>query len=159
MNLKKIGKLGVSLLLCQLAGVIGSVFTRQSVSSWYLELKRPWFTPPSWVFAPAWITLFVLMGFSFYLVWEKGFKEREGRKALFLFFLQLALNILWSALFFGLRSPFWGLVDIIILWAAILATALVFHDISKKASFFLIPYLLWTSFALLLNLSILILNY
>ncbi len=158
MKIQKFLRLIVSVILCQGAGFIGSIFTRQSVSTWYAEIKKPSFTPPAWVFAPAWTILFILMGISFWLVWEKGLKGKKNKKAIFLFFIQLALNISWSFLFFGLRSPLYGLIEITILSGAITATIISFFKISKKAAWVLLPYLLWTGFALTLNLSIFLLN-
>ncbi len=157
--MKKFKKIIISILICQLAGVIGSFFTRQSVSTWYQTLRKPFFTPPSWLFAPAWTTLFLLMGIALYLVWEKGFEKEKNKKALFWFSTQLILNILWSAFFFGLRSPIGGLIEIIILWGVIFATIQSFYEVSKKAAYLLVPYFFWTSFALILNFSIFILNF
>jgi tryptophan-rich sensory protein len=156
--MNKIGKFIVSILVCQLAGIIGSFFTAPAIPTWYAELKKPDFVPPSWVFAPAWIFLFFLMGISLYLIWSKDLEKKEVRTSLFVFFIQLIFNILWSFLFFGLRSPLFGLYDIIILWFAIFVTILSFYRVSKWAAFLLIPYILWVSFATLLNFSIWQLN-
>ncbi|RXA17065.1 tryptophan-rich sensory protein [Methanosarcina sp. MSH10X1] len=151
-------KLLVSILLCQLAGAIGSVFTASSLENWYLLLEKPTFNPPSWVFFPVWVTLYTLMGISFYLVWEKGFQKEGVKMALLIFGVQLGLNTLWSFLFFGLKSPFYAFVEIILLWLAICLTILKFREISKLASYLLFPYLLWVSFAMLLNYYLWILN-
>lgn len=151
-------KLLGSVLLCQLAGAIGSVFTASSLENWYLLLEKPTFTPPAWVFFPAWVTLYTLMGISFYLIWEKGL-QREGVKvALLIFGVQLVLNALWSFLFFGLKSPYYAFLGIILLWLAIFLTIVKFREISKTASYLLLPYILWVSFAMLLNYYIWILN-
>jgi benzodiazapine receptor len=152
-------KIIASILICQLAGFIGSIFTAPAIPNWYAQLKKPSFTPPSWLFAPAWITLFFLMGISLYLIWNRGLERGEVKTALFIFTIQLILNILWSFLFFGLKSPLLGLVDIVLLWFAILVTILSFYRISPKAAFLLIPYILWVSFATLLNFSIWQLNF
>jgi translocator protein len=151
-------KLFTSILLCQLAGAIGSVFTASSLENWYLLLEKPAFTPPSWVFFPAWVTLYTLMGISLYLVWEKGLQKQEVKTAMFIFGVQLGLNALWSFIFFGLRSPYYAFVEIILLWLAIFLTILKFRPISKIASYLLLPYILWVSFAMLLNYNIWILN-
>jgi len=151
-------KLLASILLCQLAGTIGSIFTASSLESWYLLLERPAFTLPSWVFFPAWVTLYTLMGISLYLVWKKGLQEKEVKAALLLFGIQLGLNALWSFLFFGLKSPYYAFIEIILLWLAILLTILKFRKISKIASYLLFPYILWVSFAMLLNYYFWILN-
>jgi tryptophan-rich sensory protein len=147
-----------SILLCQAAGLIGSVFTRPAIPTWYASLKKPFFTPPSWIFAPVWVTLFTLMGISLYIVWKKGLGRRELRRGVSLFGVQLALNVLWSVVFFGMHSPLYGLIIIVLLWAVLLATVVAFYRISKPAGILLIPYFLWGSFASVLNLAILILN-
>jgi len=153
-----VSRLLASIILCQLAGVIGSVFTASSLESWYFLLEKPAFTPPSWVFFPFWTTLYTLMGISLYLVWEKGLQRREVKKGVFLFGLQLGLNTLWSLLFFGLRSPYYAFFEILILWVAILLMMIQFWKISKPASLLLIPYIFWVSLAALLNYQIWILN-
>ena len=120
-------------------------------------LKKPSFNPPNWVFAPVWILLFVLIGLSFYFVWIKNF-EKHVKTALLVYLIQLFLNLMWPLLFFGLQSPLMALIEIFILWLVIFANIIVFHRISKKAGFLLIPYLLWVAFAMILNLNIFILN-
>jgi tryptophan-rich sensory protein len=151
-------KFVTSIIVCQCAGFIGSIFTRLSIPTWYATLNKPSFTPPNWVFGPVWITLYVLMGISAFLVWSKGFNNTEVKAALIIFGVQLILNALWSAAFFGLRSPLAGLIVIVILWLAILLTIFRFLDISTAAGLLLVPYILWVSFAAVLNLSIFLLN-
>ena len=151
-------KLVISIVICQLAGLIGSFFTVPSIPTWYPTLKKPPFTPPNWLFAPVWTTLFLLMGISAFLVWHKGINDRQVRISLSIFGAQLILNILWSVMFFGLKSPLAGFIDISILWLAILFTILNFFKISKTAGILLIPYILWVSLAAALNISIVILN-
>lgn len=151
-------KLLVSVLFCQFVGAIGSIFTASSLENWYFLLRKPTFTPQSWVFFPAWTILYTLMGISLYLVWKKGLQEKETKIGLFIFGIQLGLNVLWSSLFFGLRSPYYAFVEIILLWIAIFATILQFRKISKTASYLLFPYILWVSFAALLNYYLWILN-
>lgn len=146
------------IMICQLAGVIGSIFTSSSLASWYLLLEKPSFNPPSWVFFPVWTLLYTLMGISLYLIWEHGLQVKEARTGVFLFLLQLGLNTLWSFLFFGLKLPYYSFLEILILWAAILLTIMQFWKISKSASLLLIPYILWVSFAALLNYQIWVLN-
>jgi tryptophan-rich sensory protein len=153
-----ISKLLASILLCQLAGVIGSVFTASSLENWYILLEKPSFNPPSWVFFPVWTTLYTLMGISLYLVWEKGLQKPEVKKGILIFGIQLGLNSLWSFLFFGLKSPYYAFIEIILLWFAILLTILQFRKISKTASYLLLPYIVWVSFAAVLNYYIWILN-
>ena len=148
-------KLIISVLICLLAGFIGSIFTTPAITTWYAALQRPSFAPPNWVFFPVWTSLFIMMWISLFLVWQK--KEKKVN-ALYIFAAQLILNVLWSVAFFGLRSPLLGLIEIIILWIAILATILSFMKISRTAGYLLIPYILWVSFAAILNFSIWRLN-
>ncbi len=157
-GLPNVGKLAISIVASQLAGVLGSVFTARTVSSWYLTLKKPNWTPPSGVFAPVWISLYVMMGIAAFLVWRKGLGHEGVRTALALFLIQLVLNTLWSAAFFGMPSPLAGLIVIVALWMAILATVVAFLRVSVGAGLLLIPYILWVSFAAALNWSIFMLN-
>ncbi|MDH7602163.1 MAG: tryptophan-rich sensory protein [Armatimonadota bacterium] len=154
--LKKLTVLVSAVLLCEAAGLVGSIFTAQSVDTWYLNLQKPSFNPPSWIFAPVWTLLYALMGVAAALVW---FKQSEAaRMALIAFGVQLVLNALWSALFFGLRSPGAAFVEIIALWLAIFATLLLSWKVSWVAGVLLLPYLLWVCFAAVLNYSIWRLN-
>ena len=154
----EIKKLVFAVVVCQLAGVLGSFFTSPQIPTWYASLQKPGFSPPNWLFAPVWITLFALMGVSAYLVWNKGLGNKSVQVSLFIFGVQLGLNVLWSFLFFGLQSPFYAFMEIIVLWAAILLTILIFFKISKPAGFLLLPYILWVSFAMILNFYIWKLN-
>lgn len=156
--MKTILKFIISIIICQLAGLIGSIFTSQSIPTWYASLKKPAFNPPNWLFGPVWTALFLLMGIALFLVWQKGIGFPQVKIALIVFGIQLIFNILWSILFFGLRSPITGFIEIIILWILILLTILVFYPISKTASLLLLPYLLWVSFASILNFSLWRLN-
>ena len=140
-------KLVVSILVCQLAGVIGGLFTASSVGTWYTTLTKPSFNPPNWLFSPVWITLYFLMGVALFLVWRQGIQTEGVKIALIVFGLQLALNTLWSLLFFGLKMPLLAFIEIVILWCLILITLLKFLKISRLAGFLLVPYLLWVSFA------------
>jgi benzodiazapine receptor len=151
-------RLLTSIAVCQLAGVIGSVFTSSAIPGWYAALRKPSFTPPGWVFGPVWISLYLLMGVSAFMIWSKGLSDSRVRMALSLFLGQLLLNTLWSVLFFGLRSPLAGFIEILILWIAIALTMISFWRISSPSGILLLPYLLWVSFAAVLNYSILILN-
>ncbi len=151
-------KLIAAVVLCNAAGFIGSFFTTPSIPTWYASINKPFFTPPNWVFAPAWTTLFVLMGIGLYIVWEKTGFRGKGRTALYVFSGQLALNVLWSVLFFGLQSPMLAFLEIIALWIAILFTIIRFREIDRKAGCVLVPYIAWVSFAAVLNLSVWLLN-
>lgn len=158
MQKRVIIKLIASLIICQLAGFVGSLFTTPSIPVWYASLVKPSFTPPNWVFSPVWISLFVLMGISLFLLWEKTLHYPGVKIAMCWFAVQLVLNMLWSILFFGLKSPFLGLIEIIVLWIAIFITILKSLRVSKLAGVLLIPYLIWVSFAAGLNYSIWTLN-
>lgn len=147
-----------AILISQLAGVIGSIATFPSIPTWYATLTKPSFNPPNWVFGPVWLTLFTLMGISAYFVWEKGLKHRWVREGLFVFGVQLVLNILWSVLFFGLHYPLYSLIEIILLWLSIALTIFMFCKVSKKAALLLLPYIAWVSFAAILNFYIWQLN-
>jgi tryptophan-rich sensory protein len=157
MKFLDIFKLVASVILCQLAGFLGSLFTTPAIPTWYATLKKPFFTPPDWIFSPVWISLFILMGISLYFVWRRA-DHPMFKIAFIFFFVQLILNIFWSIAFFGLKSPLLGLIDIVALWIAILFTILNFFKVSKFSGALLIPYLLWVSFAALLNFFLWILN-
>lgn len=150
--------LALFILLPLAAGAIGSLVTFDAIPAWYATLAKPSFAPPNWLFGPVWTTLYVLMGISAYLIWQKGRESGKVKSALTMFGIQLALNVLWSILFFGFRSPFYGLLCIILLWLAIAYCIRLFHPIDKRAAYLLVPYILWVTFASLLNFSIWALN-
>jgi tryptophan-rich sensory protein len=163
MKINNTFKLIIAIVVSEMAGIIGSVFTTPSVAGWYAGLVKPALNPPSWVFGPVWTTLFALMGISAFLVWSSyaqasADKKKWVRVALILFGVQLVLNTLWSIIFFGLHSPGSALVEIVFLWLAILATIIAFAGISKPAAWLLAPYILWVSFAMYLNYAIWALN-
>jgi len=143
---------------CLAAGAIGSIFTRSAIPTWFVTLEKPVFSPPNWLFAPVWTLLYILMGIAAFLVWRKGLGNGQVRSALIVFLIQLILNTLWSVVFFGLESPLFGLVIISVLWVVILVTVIQFFNISRAASMLLWPYLLWVTFAAVLNSSIWLLN-
>lgn len=151
-------KLVVCVLVCLGVSYVGSLLTTPSIPTWYAALQKPPFNPPNWIFAPVWLTLFVLMGLSAFMVWDKGLARKEVRIGLGLFAAQLALNLTWSGVFFALRSPLWAFVDIIALWILILLTTIWFFRVSRLAGMLMIPYILWVSFASVLNLAIVVLN-
>ena len=157
MKIIDILKLVASLILCQLAGLLGSLFTTPAIPTWYQTLNKPSFTPPNWIFGPVWISLFILMGISLFMVWRRQY-HTQVKAALIFFSVQLSLNVLWSVAFFGLKLPLLGLIDIILLWIAILLTIQNFLRVSKIGGFLLLPYLIWVSFAALLNFFLWILN-
>lgn len=154
---KRIPLLIISLLIPQFAGIIGSLFTVKNIPTWYANLNKPFFTPPSWLFAPAWIILFILMGVSLYLVLIK--QKKIFTPPVKIFFIHLVVNTLWSIVFFGMREPGLAFIVIVALWFLIYYIIKIFYKIDKTASYLLIPYLAWVSFASILNFSIWILNY
>jgi tryptophan-rich sensory protein len=157
MKLGKYYKLAIAILLTELiGGGIGSVFTLSSISTWYASLNKPSFTPPGAVIGIVWTALYFIMGVALWLVWEHMPKSRN---AIILYSSQLALNVLWSFLFFYLRSPLYGLVGIAFLWVAVAATMASFYKISKSAAGLFVPYILWVSFAAYLNYSVFLLNH
>ncbi len=150
--MNKILKLIFSIGICQIVGIGGAFFTSPAVSSsWYVALEKPFFNPPSWLFSPVWIALYILMGVALYLIWSH-------RSAMILFFIHLFFNGIWSIIFFALRSPFYAFLDIIILWLLILVLVFKFFKIRKAAGYLLLPYLFWVSFAAVLNYYLWILN-
>ncbi len=151
-------KLLISLIAPQLAGLIGSLFTAPAVGGWYAALDKPAITPPGWLFGPVWITLYILMGISVYLVWSKRRQEKKVKPAVNLFWIHLLFNAGWSIIFFGLRMPGLAFVNIIIIWLFILVLIWMFEKISRVAGWLLVPYLFWVSFATVLNLYIFLLN-
>ena len=154
---KSLVVLGLFVAVCLGAGSLGAIFTAGSVRDWYPTLQKPLWNPPSWVFGPVWTILYLMMAIAAWLVWRK--REFIGvNSSLALFAFQLILNVLWSPLFFGLKNPLAGLLDIVPLWAAILATLIAFWKISPVAGVLLVPYWLWVSFATVLNFTIWKLN-
>lgn len=139
------------IVVCEAAGIVGAVFTTKAVAAWYPTLAKPSFNPPNWLFGPVWTTLYALMGIAAFLVWRKGIDQQSVKIALALFVAQLALNTLWSILFFGLHLPLAAFIEIIVLWVMILATTIAFWRLSAAAGALLLPYLAWVSFASLLN--------
>jgi len=156
----QIAKLIVLIVLCEIIGSIGAIFTSPNIPTWYASLVKPFFSPPNWLFAPVWTLLFLMMGVSVYLLLENKDKKLELKRkiALTFFVIQFVFNILWSYLFFGLRNPLLGLIGIVILWIFIFATIFYSYKVDKRAAWLLVPYLLWVTFASVLNFAILILN-
>lgn len=147
-------KLIPSLLLTLGIGALaGYVTAGETSSEWYLQLKKPSFQPPGWVFSPVWTLLYILMGISLYLVWKKPL-TRERNIAITIFLAQLLFNFLWSVFFFNWHAPGFALIDIVVLWFSILLTIFSFSRLSKTAAWLLVPYIAWVSFAAILNWSI-----
>ena len=159
-SLKKseILKLAVSILIPLIAGFIGSIATMSSIPTWFTALAKPAWTPPNWAFAPIWTTLFILMGIALFLVWRQGLWRKDVKIAVSIFAVQLVLNVLWSIIFFGMQSLLGGLIEIVFLWIAILATIITFYRISKTAGILLIPYIIWVTIASYLTYTVYLLN-
>ncbi len=177
--LNKSIKFLISILICEFAGIIGSFFTVSQINTWYSTINKPTFNPPNWIFGPVWTTLFVLMGISLYLVWEKKWEAKDKiqpKKAwnklsqkflsgswqkaniILIFYTQLVLNILWSVVFFGAHSLNGAFFVLLMLWFSILFTIVNFYRVSKVAAVLLIPYILWVSFAGILNYFLWLIN-
>ena len=154
---KKVLKFIISIIICQSAGIFGSLFTW--VNLWLVwDIGKASFAPPNWIFGPDWIILYFLMGVSLYIVWENELKSKSRKVFFTVFGIQLILNALWSLLFFGLKSPLLGLVDIILLDIMVIFTIIYSKSISKLAAILLVPYLVWIIFASILNFAIFLLN-
>jgi benzodiazapine receptor len=156
--MKRVGKIVLCIVVCLMTGVVGSFATRNSLNTWYAGLAKPFFVPPSWAFGVVWPILYAMMGISVFLIWSRGTTESQVRVALGLFALQLVLNGLWTPIFFGLRMMALALIEIVLLWTAILVTTLAFWRICKTAACLLLPYLAWVSFAIALNAALWYLN-
>lgn len=156
--MKNLPKLVVSVIGCELVGFLGTPFTISAIPTWYAILNKPFFAPPNWIFGPVWTLLYFLMGIAFYLIWKQGWQKKKVKAAGLFFLAQLGLNFIWSPIFFGLRSPLLGLIVIVAMWALIVMTMKKFYPLSRLAFYLLVPYLLWVSFATLLNAAIVVLN-
>jgi benzodiazapine receptor len=143
--------------ICFAAAGIGSVLTSSSLEVWYPSLAKPIWNPPNWIFGPVWTTLYLMMAVAAWLVWERG-APPSGGVIWIPFFMQLALNIAWSGIFFGLRQPGWAAAEIFVLWLAIVVTIRAFRLRSRRVAWLLVPYLAWVSFAAILNVTIWRLN-
>lgn len=157
--MNKFTKILIMVVTCVAVGYLSGEVTRESVNTWYPTLNKPVFNPPSWLFAPVWTTLYIFMGIAAGLVWDKIDSQKETvKKGLLYFAIQLGLNALWSYLFFGLQNPLLALIEIVVLWLMIYETFVQFNKVNKVAGYLFIPYLLWVSFAFLLNAAIWWLN-
>lgn len=147
----------VFLLVVFAAASVGGFFTAPGVRDWYPLLRKPWWTPPAWVFGPVWTALYLSIAAAGFVAWRRsGFAGAKG--AMLLFALQLVLNACWSWIFFGLRQPGWAFAEIVVLWGSILAAAIALYRVSRPAGWLFVPYLLWVTFAAVLNFEIWRLN-
>jgi translocator protein len=155
--MKNAVKLFVSIIACNVIGGIGALVTNPN-SEWFISLAKPSFQPPNWIFGPVWTLLYTLMGISFFLLWKNGFNSPSQKRALLFFAVQLLLNSLWSFLYFGWHKIGFAAIEICLLWVAILVCALSFYSEHKVSGLLFIPYLLWVSFATVLNITLWVLN-
>lgn len=154
--MRKASSLTGFIILVFACAALGSWFTFQGVNDWYQTISKPAWTPPSWIFGPIWTGFYITIAVSAWLIWEGGHPGKQ--RALTLWGIQLGLNVFWSACFFAWQNPALALVEIVLLWASILATILVFKPLNRYAAWLLIPYLCWVSFATALNAAIWRLN-
>ncbi len=151
-------KLLISVVSAIAIGSSGAFFTAGAVSTWYRDINKPFFTPPSWLFGPAWTILFILMGVAFYLVWVKGLNTKNGSEAFRAYVLQFIFNVAWSGIFFGMGAFWLAYAEILILWWLIYRTIKSFSVVDMLAGRLLLPYLAWVTFASFLNLGVAWLN-
>jgi translocator protein len=151
-------KLIISIAIPVLVGATAGFFTASGVESWYQNINKPSWNPPSWIFGPVWTTLYVMMGIALFLVWKSEASDVLKKTAIAIFAVQLVLNFFWSFIFFSQHQPGWALVEIMVMWLAILFTIFAFANVSKTAAWLLVPYISWVSFATVLNYTIWQLN-
>lgn len=151
-------KITIAVIVCLAIGGLSGFATTDAISGWYATINKPSFNPPNWIFGPVWTLLYIMMGIAAGLVWKAGWERQDVKTALGIFTVQLLLNGLWSLIFFAWESPMWALVEILVLLAFIILTIIRFKPINATAAYLLIPYLLWVSFATVLNASIWWLN-
>ena len=156
-GLRQLVSLAISILVCFAAAGVGSLLTRPAIEGWYSALRKPAWTPPNWIFGPVWSLLYLAMAVAAWLIWRKAGLS-SAKLPLTLFGLQLLFNVGWSAIFFGLRLPGAAFAEIVVLWLLILATTAVFWPLSRLAGALMVPYLLWVTYAVALNLAIWRLN-
>jgi benzodiazapine receptor len=157
-TMNTVTKLAISVAAPLAVGGLSGYATARGVADWYPTLAKPSFNPPAWVFGPVWTLLYVMMGVAAFLIWRQGLDADGVRTALAVFAVQLALNGLWSILFFGMRAPGLALAEIALLWIAIGLTTLFFWRVTATAGALLLPYWGWVSFATILNASLWWLN-
>jgi tryptophan-rich sensory protein len=151
-NQRAVG-LVVIVLVCFVAAGVGVLAMKRGLVEWYPSLAKPSWTPPNWVFGPVWTFLYLTMGVAAWLVWRRA-GWAAAAIPLTLFAAQLALNALWTPLFFGLHRPDLAFADIVVLWLAIVAATVAFWRVTPSAAILMLPYLAWVSFASALNFAI-----
>jgi translocator protein len=150
-------KLALSVVLVLAVGFTGSFFTASSVNDWYTTIEKPSWNPPGWLFGPVWTVLYIMIGLALYRLWTAPVTPLR-KWAIYLFFVQMALNFFWSIIFFGCNEIGWALAEIVTLWVVIGLCILLFGRVSYYARNLFIPYWLWVTFAMALNFEIWRLN-
>lgn len=158
MDLKLIIRASIAVTACLLVGFFSSIAIESSVYNWFLALNKPIFDPPTWIFAPAWIFLYVVMGIAAGIVWNKGFYHKWVKTALYHFGFQLILTVSWSVVFFGLKALLPALLIAFTLFIVLLFTYKWFRIVDPRAGYFLIPYIIWTVYTVVFNFEIWRLN-
>jgi benzodiazapine receptor len=148
----------IAVLATVAVGFLSGLATAASIDNWYATINRPWFAPPNWVFGPVWTMLYILMGIAAGKVWNKGADRADVRRALGFYGAQLLLNAAWSIIFFGLHAMGWALAEMAVLWMLIIATMFAFNRVERVSAWLLLPYIIWVSFALILNAAYVQLN-
>jgi benzodiazapine receptor len=157
--MNKISRVAIVVVICLVVGYVSGMVTRTSITTWYPTLVKPSFNPPNWIFAPVWTSLYVMMGVAAGFIWNQITTQKAAvTKALQFFTIQLVLNALWSYLFFGLHNLMLATIEVVLLWLMIFETYSQFAKINKTASYLMLPYLAWVSFASVLTASIWWLN-
>jgi tryptophan-rich sensory protein len=151
-------KIIIAIIICNIVGLAASMVTLDAIPSWYASLNKPSFNPPNWLFGPVWTALYILMGISAAMIWQLGLERSDVKHALSVFGIQLMLNGIWSYLFFGFQSPLLAFIEIVLLLGMIILTMVRFKNLKPMAAWLLTPYLLWVSFASVLNFSIYLIN-
>ena len=146
-----------SLLLPLTVGGIAGIFTAEAIPGWYASLNQPSFNPPNWVFGPVWTMLYIILGFSLFLIWKLP-SGKERNQAILIFMMQLLLNFGWSFFFFYFKMIGLALIDIVALWIMIIVMLVQFYKLKPVAAYINIPYLLWVTFATVLNVAYFFLN-
>ena len=157
-NTSSVWKLIIAILACEAIGFTSGLIGSAAMNTWFDNLQKPSWNPPAYLFAPVWTLLYALMGIAFWLIWKNETPAANKRSAYVAFALQLFLNFWWSIIFFRFQSPFFALIEILMLLAIILLTIFHFSKISKTAAYLLVPYVLWVSFASFLNYTLWSLN-
>ena len=158
MNKSLAVKIAIAVIVCLVVGGLSGYATAGAIDSWYAGLSKPIFNPPNWIFGPVWTVLYILMGISAGIIWNKDFDEPEVKKALGIFGVHLLLNAAWTLIFFGLQEPLWAFIEIFVLLGSIIIYTRMFYRIIPAIGWLQTPYILWVSFATVLNGAIVWLN-